>query len=81
MNKREHIEDDLRKRILAYEDQLNSYMKEVESFRKKEVAIRVWGKTLNDVPTCRNKALQFVALSDGAFSFVAVSVGTCSFSM
>ncbi|XP_041362756.1 dynein heavy chain 3, axonemal-like isoform X2 [Gigantopelta aegis] len=36
MNKREHIEDDLRKRILAFEDQLNNYMKEVEAYRKKE---------------------------------------------
>lgn len=37
MNKRDHIEDDLKKRVSAFEDKLTEMQKEVESFRKKEV--------------------------------------------
>jgi len=37
VNKRDHIEEELRKRTSQYEDKLNDMMKEVESFRKKEV--------------------------------------------
>ncbi|XP_053383461.1 dynein axonemal heavy chain 3-like [Mercenaria mercenaria] len=36
MNKREHIEEELRSRTRAYEDRLNDMMKDVESFKKKE---------------------------------------------
>ncbi|XP_061175178.1 dynein axonemal heavy chain 3-like [Saccostrea echinata] len=35
-NRRDHIEEDLRKRTVAFEEKLNDYMKEVESFKKKE---------------------------------------------
>jgi dynein heavy chain len=37
-NRRDHIEEDLRKRTVAFEEKLNDYMKEVESFKKKEVS-------------------------------------------
>ncbi|XP_046326217.1 dynein axonemal heavy chain 3-like [Haliotis rufescens] len=37
VNKRDTIEDHLRKRVSDYEDRLNGYYKEVESFRKKEI--------------------------------------------
>ena len=37
-NRRDHIEEDLRKRTTAFEEKLNDYMKEVESFKKKEVS-------------------------------------------
>ena len=37
LTKREHIEDELRRRTQAYEDRLNDMMKDVESFKKKEV--------------------------------------------
>ena len=36
-SKREHIEDELRSRTKAFEDRLNDMMKDVESFKKKEV--------------------------------------------
>ena len=38
ISKRESLEEDLRKRVSAFEDKLHEYMKEVESFRKKEVS-------------------------------------------
>ncbi len=37
MNRREHAEEDVKKKVQAFEDKLNDYNKEVESFRKKEV--------------------------------------------
>ena len=37
-NRREHAEDELKKKIKAYDEKLNEYNKEVESFRKKEVS-------------------------------------------
>ena len=37
LTKREHIEEELRTRTKAYEEKLNDMMKEVESFKKKEV--------------------------------------------
>lgn len=39
MTKREHIEEELRSRTRAYEDRLNDMMKDVESFKKKEVCL------------------------------------------
>ncbi|XP_033740540.1 dynein heavy chain 3, axonemal-like isoform X1 [Pecten maximus] len=36
VNKRDHIEDELKRRTQAYEEKLNDMVKEVESFRKKE---------------------------------------------
>ena len=35
--RREALEEDLRKRVSAFEDKLAEYMKEVDAFRKKEV--------------------------------------------
>ncbi|KAL8573170.1 Dynein heavy chain 3, axonemal [Nucella lapillus] len=35
-SKRENLEEDLRKRVSAFEDKLGDFMKEVESFKKKE---------------------------------------------
>lgn len=43
-SKRESLEEDLRKRILAFEDRLSDFMKEVESFKKKEVSY-IWLNT------------------------------------
>lgn len=40
-NRRDHIEEDLRKRTQAFEEKLNDYMKEVESFKKKEVGLNL----------------------------------------
>ena len=37
--KRENLEEDLRRRVSAFEDRLGEYMKEVESFKKKEVSL------------------------------------------
>lgn len=37
LNRRENAEDDLRARIAAFDEKLNTFFKEVESFRKKEV--------------------------------------------
>lgn len=37
MNKRDQIEEELKKRVAAFEEKLESYNKEVESFRRKEV--------------------------------------------
>ena len=37
LNRREHAEDELKARLTAYEEKLNAYNKEVDSFRKKEV--------------------------------------------
>lgn len=39
ISKRESLEEDLRKRVSAFEDKLAEYMKELESFRKKEVSL------------------------------------------
>lgn len=41
VNKRDHIEDELRKRTQAYEEKLNDMVKEVESFRRKEVCLKI----------------------------------------
>ena len=38
LTKREHIEEELRRRTQAYEDRLNDMLKDVESFKKKEVS-------------------------------------------
>ena len=43
LTKREHIEDELRRRTQAYEDRLNDMMKDVESFKKKEVSLTLKG--------------------------------------
>lgn len=40
MTKREHIEEELRNRTRVYEEKLNDMMKEVESFKKKEVRFK-----------------------------------------
>ncbi|KAK3579501.1 hypothetical protein CHS0354_028323 [Potamilus streckersoni] len=37
ISKREHIEEELRRRVSAFEDKLEKMMKEVESFKKKEI--------------------------------------------
>ncbi len=37
LNRREHAEDETKKKVLAFEERLNEYQKEVDSFRKKEV--------------------------------------------
>ena len=36
-NRRDHIEDEVRRKTVAFEEKLNDLMKEVESFKKKEV--------------------------------------------
>ncbi|XP_074648811.1 dynein axonemal heavy chain 3-like [Tubulanus polymorphus] len=36
-NRREHAEDEVRKRVEAFEEKLNEYQKEVDSFKKKEI--------------------------------------------
>lgn len=37
MLKRDQIEEELKKRVAAFEEKLEAYTKEVESFKKKEV--------------------------------------------
>ncbi len=37
LNRREHAEDETKKKVAAFEERLNDYQKEVDSFRKKEV--------------------------------------------
>ena len=37
LNRREHAEEETKKKVAAFEDRLNEYQKEVDSFRKKEV--------------------------------------------
>ena len=37
MTRREHAEEELRKKVTSFEEKLNEYNKEIESFRKKEV--------------------------------------------
>ena len=39
LNRREHAEEETKKKVSAFEDRLNEYQKEVDSFRKKEVSI------------------------------------------
>ena len=39
LNRREHAEEETKKKVAAFEDRLNEYQKEVDSFRKKEVGI------------------------------------------
>ena len=41
MNKRQTIEEELKKRVSAFEDKIEGYGKEVESFRKKEFMSQV----------------------------------------
>ena len=36
-NRREHAEDELKKKITLFDDKLNEYNKEIETFRKKEI--------------------------------------------
>ena len=36
-NRREHAEEEVKRKVVAFEEKLNEYNKEVESFRKKEV--------------------------------------------
>ena len=38
-NRREHAEDDVRKKVAMFEDKLNEYQKTVDAFRKKEVIL------------------------------------------
>lgn len=38
-NRHEHAEDELKKHIVRFEEKLEKYMKEVESFRKREVGL------------------------------------------
>ena len=42
MNRREHAEEEVRKKVAAFEEKLNDYNKEVESFKKKEVWSWEW---------------------------------------
>jgi dynein heavy chain len=37
LNRRDQVEDDVRKRVSAFEEKLNEYQKEIDSFKKKEV--------------------------------------------
>ncbi len=37
LNRREHAEEETKKKVMAFEERLNEYQKEVDSFRKKEV--------------------------------------------
>ncbi|XP_064624417.1 dynein axonemal heavy chain 3-like [Lineus longissimus] len=37
MNRREHAEDEVRKKVSNFEEKLNEFQKEVDSFRKKEI--------------------------------------------
>lgn len=41
MTKREQAEDEVRKKVQLFEEKLNEYNKEVDSFRKKEVQYSV----------------------------------------
>ena len=41
-NKRDHSEDELRKKLLLFEEKLAEYHQLIESFRKKEVGTRLW---------------------------------------
>lgn len=40
MSRREQAEDELKKRVHRYEEKLNEYGRDVDSFRKKEVSTR-----------------------------------------
>ena len=44
LNRREHAEEETKKKVAAFEDRLNEYQKEVDSFRKKEVG--TWRKVM-----------------------------------
>lgn len=39
LSKRDSIEDELKSRVAKFEEKLNDMMKEVESFKKKEVSL------------------------------------------
>ena len=39
LTRREQAEDDVKKKVQRFEEKLNEYNKEVDSFRKKEVSV------------------------------------------
>lgn len=41
-NRRESAEDELKKRVVKFEETLESYNKEIEAFRKKEVSTNTY---------------------------------------
>ncbi len=77
-NRREQVEDELKKKVSNFEEKLNEYQKEIDSFRKKEVSLVTTRKPLNYGRNswCGNSRQKILVLRDLIMLIIHVSKKT-----